>query len=134
MRYCFWLMAALLIGIAIGCGPRDLATEAVKGKVTFDGTAVAEGVIYFDNSSKSLPSVNAPIKNGDYLAKVVKGKYTVRVTAYKMEPLPPGTVGASGETEGRVQFLPPQFNEQTTLSADVVGAKELNFDLKSSPN
>jgi len=108
-----------------------MPTNAVKGTVTYDGQAIKTGVIYFDNKDSTLPSYNATITEGAYSAAVVKGKYTVRIQASKLEPLPPGVVGASGEKEGLVQYLPAKYNEKTELSADVSGPAEFNFSLKS---
>ncbi len=131
------LLLSLILGtpaflFLLGCSPSGPATHSVKGKVSFDGTDVKEGLIYFDNTDKSLPSYNAIITDGSYTTSVVAGKYSVRITAMKITPFPAGKVGASGEKEGPQQYLPAKFNEKTTLSAEVSAApKELDFLLTS---
>ena len=132
MRLFLSLIFVSFCFVLVGCGPSGPATNKVKGKISLNGEAVKEGLIYFDNTDKTLPSANAPIKDGDYSATLVKGKYMVRINGTKLAPYPPGKVGASGEKEGPQQYLPAKFNEKTELTAEVAGTRDdLDFILKS---
>ena len=46
-------------------------------------------------------------------------------------PLAPGKKGPHGETEMEMNYIPEEYNEKTTLVADISGAKSLDFALKS---
>jgi hypothetical protein len=117
----------------LGCGSSGLPTTEIKGKVTFDGAGIPDGVVYFDSANKSAPSYSTQIKEGEYSSQMAKGTYTVRITAMKSGPYPAGVVGANGEKEGPVQYIPAKYNEATTKSIDVTGAgpQEIDFPLTS---
>jgi hypothetical protein len=129
------VLASFSVGL-LGCGGggSQLPTHDVKGKVTYDGADVPEGVILFNSTTKEVPSYNLLITEGSFSGKLVKGNYTVMIKATKVAPYPSGTVGANGEKEGPVQYLAAKYNESTTLSADVtgvIGTQEFDFPLKS---
>jgi len=132
MRCTFNLIfgSVVLLGM-LGCGSSGPPTHEIKGKVTFDGETIKEGVVFFESSDPKTPKVNTSISDGVYKAELPAGKYAVRITAMKMAKYPPGKVGASGEKEGPQQFLPPKFNEKSTLTADISGPRELDFALTS---
>jgi hypothetical protein len=131
MRFVLLVAFAAFASLGLlGCGPSLPPGFQVKGTVKYDGAAVPDGVINFDNTEKSKRGYSSLIKDGGYTLNMLAGKYTVRVEARKMAPYPAGTVGASGEKEGPLQYIPPKFNEQSTLTTDISGPNpNLNFDL-----
>lgn len=127
----FSLLFVFACLVLAGCTASGPATNRVKGKVSFQDEPIKEGQIFFDSADKTIPSATAAIKDGEYTAAVVNGKYKVRINATKMLPYPPGVKGASGEKEGPQQFLPARFNDKSDLTADVSGARnDLDFILK----
>ena len=121
------LCAALL---TVGCGSSGPATSTVSGKVTLDDQPLPDGQIAFVTED-GLGAGVGDIKNGQYRCQVKGGKFKVKITANKKMPLPPGKKGLHGETEMEMNYIPEAFNEKTTLTADVSGAKVLDFALKS---
>ena len=133
--YHLLVLGSFFLGL-LGCGGSgsQVPTHEVKGKVTYDGAALPDGVIFFDSTKKDVPSYSVLVKEGAFSAHLAKGNYTVRITGTKTAPYPAGTVGANGEKEGPIQYLPAKYNTETILSADVTGAsgsQEVDFTLKS---
>jgi hypothetical protein len=122
------VLPALAILFLVGCGP---TVHTVKGTVTYDGAPLADGSIVFKSKDPKVGSGGGAIKDGKYTAAVKPGQYTVEIRASKMMPLPAGQKGAMGETEMNQEYIGEKYNAKSELSADISGAKEQNFDLKS---
>jgi hypothetical protein len=134
-RWCALLAVALPAVILTGC-----SGTSVSGNVTLDGAPVDGGVILFlpqTGSPAALKSANGPIVGGKYSLEGAKapqpGKYRVQIEWKKKtgQQIPvPGDPGNT--TEETVQMVPPMYNQQSTLEADVKGgANTFNYDLKS---
>lgn len=129
--------AALAVAIALsaftGCGSEG---RAISGEVTVDGQPVEDGAILFvpDGGGADRSEVGASIVNGKYSVEDGRGpkpgKYKVQIrwmkkTGRKYQ-------GADGVEDEKVQALPPRFNTETTLTAEVKGGKNtINFPLMS---
>ena len=133
-----WLLAGFM-AVCIGCGGSDLST--VEGTVTFDGEPVEEGSIVFEPADGVGPAAGGTIEQGRYRlagdAGVVPGQKTVRISAVRStgrqveagSPAPEGTMVDEVE-----QYIPVQYNQKTTLTAEVPpGQVTLDFDLQASP-
>jgi hypothetical protein len=120
--------SAFTLLVLVGCGP---AGHTVKGTVSFDGAPVPDGTIVFQPKDTTIAPDSGPIKDGKYSLIVKPGQHNVEIRASKLMPLPAGTKGAMGETELHQEYIPEKYNAKTELSADISGAKEQNFDLKS---
>jgi hypothetical protein len=129
MRY--WQQAVLffLALVAGGCGSKGYP---ISGKVTLDGEPIADGLIVFAPKSGSGPEGSGKIVNGQYSANVPSGECKVQITASKLMKLPDGQKGMYGKTEEVRGYVPPAFNSDTNLTADITGPKgDLDFILKS---
>jgi hypothetical protein len=125
-----------------GCNSSDgFARAPVKGQVTVAGQPLAEGVIRFiPDKAVAGQTVQAVVKNGEYeldrTTGPVAGKYRVEVEATGYLPFAFDDDLAHAayiKTHGRLpqQPIPPQYNLNSTLSAEIPadGAENLNYDL-----
>ncbi len=120
-------LICVLPSLLSGCGKPEF--ETVTGTVTFDDQPVPEGDIIFQPADP---------KYGPDAGKIIDGKFTLQVrpgnrkVIIRATRLVPGKVGPMGE-DAHEDYIPEQYNEKTTLTADVnSGAKnEFTFALKS---
>jgi len=131
----------LVIGIAcVGCGSRDPLADkrgSVAGTVTFDGQPVEDGRITFTPVGNEGQLAGAEIKGGKYTIPLaqgpVAGQHKVSITASRKTgeqreapmPAPPGT-----KIEVKEEYIPPKYNNQTTLSADIKAGENKDVDFK----
>lgn len=131
--------AAAAAVFLVGCAgdPR----QAVSGRVTSGGRPIAEGLITFEPLSPTNGQMAAgPIANGQFTVPaaegLVPGTYRVRITA--VDPAskssePPKYDGSGALLNGKPakELLPPKYNTQSQLTAEVVAGKatELEFAL-----
>lgn len=125
------LLLALVLGLA-GCAGDGLVE--VKGRVTLDGAPIEKGTIGFLPVGGEGPTAETPIIAGDYTVRVAPGKKTVRIFGY--EKIGEYRVTPEGPMiDDLKQFVPPQFNEQSTLEREI--AADLNeplpFELSTKP-
>lgn len=124
-----------LLGQA-GCGSGGRVP--VHGSVSYDGTPVENGTISFLSTGGGANATNAgaEIRDGKYAIDAERGpkpgKYKVEIywnrKTGKMVPTPGDPGVKMAETK---QVLPPKYNRQTTLTADItVGSDSRDFDLK----
>jgi hypothetical protein len=114
----------LLLRILTGCSGQRPTT--VSGRVTWEDKPVAKGMIRFQPANG--PALMGPIEDGEYeIAGVKPGTFRVAIEA--LVEVPPKNGWPPPQYE---QVLPPQFNQKSTLTAEVVAGRpnELNFDLK----
>jgi hypothetical protein len=127
----------LLLLAALGCGGKKLE---VRGAITCDHQPVEEGAISFEPADGNGSTSGAPIVGGRYAltgdAKVAPGPKIVRVRAFrKTGRKVPAMAGSAGLTEDMVQYLPPRYNDRSTLKVEVQPGQvnEINLDLESRP-
>jgi hypothetical protein len=131
------VIALLAVG-ANGCGRSGPERFAVGGQVTLDGAPLPDGEIVFrPDPSTSGPTAAGRIENGAYFIPVergpVAGKYSVSITAER----PTGRrvradILGEATAEQTEQYLPPQYNERTTLEATIDQDRDdLGFELSS---
>ncbi|WP_020472584.1 hypothetical protein [Zavarzinella formosa] len=115
--------------LASGCnsGPEDKRSE-VTGKVTYNGSPLAEGTITFDSGDGAVPG-SAEIRDGAYKIAAKPGKNKVVIRAFKIDP----TIKANDPVrpvDNRVNYIPAIYNDKSTLVADVSDSKKsFDFDL-----
>ena len=122
------VFAAGLLGLVFGCSNEvGLKKYDVSGTVKVDGTEVAEGEIIFQSDDQSAGAEGGTIKDGKYASKAREGKNKVQIRATRIVP---GKKGPMGE-DWVEQFIPEQYNENSTLTAEVGSGKTIhNFELK----
>ena len=122
------VFAAGLFGLVVGCsnevGPKKYD---VSGAVKVDGKEVAEGEIIFQSDDQSVGAEGGTIKDGKYALKAREGKNKVEIRATRIVP---GKKGPMGE-DWVEQFIHEQYNEKSTLTAEVGSGKtKHNFELQ----
>jgi len=116
--------------VAFGCGGSSNGPpmENVSGTVTFDGTSVALGEVVFLPADGKGRSDAGKIVDGKFQFQVPAGAKKVQITATResAEKAPDGLPNF-------VSYIPANYNENTTLTAEVKkGAKnEFPFALTS---
>ncbi len=114
-------------GLLTGCGKPEF--ETVTGTVTFDGKPVPEGDIRFEPADPKYGPDAEKIINGKFSVQVRPGTRKVTIRATKLVP---GKQGPMGE-DAYEDYIPANYNDNTTLTADVISGKknEISFSLKS---
>ncbi len=117
-----WCMAALMVA---GCGPSRGGPHDVWGAVTFAGSSVADGAIYFLAPDSEAVRGFAKISGGRYQARVLPGLARVRITADRLVPDRKNEVG----NPLIEQYVPAEFNEATRLEATIDRSRRLDWRL-----
>jgi hypothetical protein len=126
-------LALTFVVVGVGCGSSErpeAATFAVKGTVTLDGKPMESGEVIF-TAPGNTAAASFEVKGGAFSGKAAAGENKVAVFSYKQgEAVQMGDQKFGGE---KVNFIPPQFNQQTTLTAKVAesGANEFKFEVTS---
>lgn len=129
------LATGVLLASLVGCGNSGLVD--VKGQVSYDGKPIDEGAISFEPADGKGPASGGEIKGGKYelrgKAAVTPGSKIVRIRGNQKTGRKVGAFPGSPATVDEVKsVVPPEYNEKSTLKAEVTSGKENehNFDLK----
>lgn len=125
------LMVLALLGFLTGCGSSTGGRLAISGRVTFRGSPLNEGTIEFVSTDGNRQS-GAAIVKGDYSIPAAKGlpagKYTVRISAVQEAGAAvQGPPGPESMTQKAQDLIPPEYNAQTTLTAEVKAGERNSF-------
>ena len=129
----FFLLVGMLGATLAGCSDGDGGRRTVTGEISFDGRPLEGGWIYFRPVGKG-PSAAGQISEGSFEIPSKKGlpAGTYKVVIEYQKPTGRLKKVYTGEQiEEMKQIIPPQFNAQTKLTADIQasGANHLTFDL-----
>jgi len=134
-------IAILVVVSLTGCGGSDGPERVVvEGRVTYSGTPVSSGRIRFmPMPGYDVPMSGAYIVNGTYRIDagggVPIGRHRIEITSRQIDPKYAHLAGSNSETENelpKIQIIPPQFNEQSTLELEVPSGSDpisKDFDL-----
>lgn len=120
-----WCALAIAVAAASGCGCSSDGPCVVSGGVTFGGKAIADGAIYFVAADSEAVRGFSKIRAGSYQARVMPGRTRVRITA---DRLVPNQLNEAGNPLIE-QYIPPQFNEATSLEATIDRSQRLDWNL-----
>jgi hypothetical protein len=103
----------------------------VAGTVRMNGAPLSEGEIIFEATDGNATPVGGPIKDGVYAVRVQPGQKKVKVLASRP---PKKRDPVLGDT-AREPMLGPEYNDRTTLSADIKPGTNtgVDFDVKELP-
>ncbi|MFM7072263.1 MAG: hypothetical protein ACKO38_10780 [Planctomycetota bacterium] len=134
MSRVFSALGVVVLGLVlVGCGPSEPKGPkmvAVKGTVSLDGKPMDSGEVIF-TAPGNAAAASFEVKGGAFSGQAAIGDNKVAVMSYKQgEAVEMGGQKFGGE---KVNFIPAQFNHQTTLSAKVAdgGANEFKFEVTS---
>ncbi len=121
-------LAAAFVLVSAGCGG---SAAEVSGTVLIDNQPLADGEIIFEAADGQSTPAAGPIKDGKYSVKVAPGPKKVRINASRPTRKPDPVMGAAA----RESMIPPEFNANTRLTADVKAGKNegVNFEVKALP-
>ncbi len=129
-----WFLALTLI--LMGCGGQsglEFSTAQVEGTVTYRGKPLETGKIRFIPDGEVVDgkvagqAVFADIKDGKYSIPAAEG-VTVGKNRVKMQV---SSAGDGEKIEVVEQFIPDDYNSQSTLSAEIkAGENRVDLDLK----
>jgi hypothetical protein len=130
---------AVWLSIAAGCAKPTSA----HGKVTYDGKPIEQGAITFLPANGVGPSDGAPIKAGEYAARITSpGRKIAQIIAVKAVPFARSSqemasrakaAAARGDGSGlidRADVVPANAEGNNTTVEIQLGPQELNFDLR----
>ena len=122
MRY----LAILLAVATVGCSSGD-GKVGVSGTVNWNGAPLENGSITF--LEPGVSSESAAVTNGKFTIRTTPGSKNVGVTAYKK--ISAGDDGRGGAVGIDHQYIPPEFNDNTSLTAEIKDSPDaLTFDLE----
>ncbi|HEY1192481.1 MAG TPA: hypothetical protein VGE74_32960 [Gemmata sp.] len=118
MRVAGGVACAALVFALAGCGTDPAKTpQDVKGTVSLDGKPLPDGRVYFVPNGGGAPVVTE-VKSGTFELKALPGGYKVEVRVFRDRVPWPGE-----PHDKQINVIPPRFNTETALSAEVkVGA------------
>ena len=116
---------SLLLLISLGCNSAETPAE-VSGTVLLGSEPLAEGNIIFEALDKSTAPGAGIIKDGKYTIQVLPGSKKV-----KIQPSKPGTkVDPVMKSAMPESILGPEFNDKTTLKAEIKPGKNEKIDFQ----
>jgi hypothetical protein len=129
MRISPRLLAGLLLpALALGCQNGPVMCD-VSGTVTLDGQPVPDGEIIFQAVNNDVTPDVGQIKGGGFNLRVRVGPKRVLILSSKKVP----GKGLHGEDYILVRAIPPRYNDESILRADVSPQSDnkFTFDLTS---
>ncbi len=133
-----WLLL-IGLGLLLGCGRgSEIQRAIISGKVSYQGQPIAKGTIRFvPVKGTPGPQAGAEIKEGAYRVDASGGApvgtLQVEIQAFRETAARPNLPAPLREQGGGwQQYLPPQYNRESTMEVTVNGTGEQtqNFNLK----
>jgi hypothetical protein len=118
----------LCLAPLVGCAKNDRPPlGGVHGTVTLDGQPLAGAIVTFEPVGPGRGSIAMTDAQGRYELIYIRNDKGAKVGAHRVQ------ITTSNANAGKPELLPPRYNAQTTLSADVkAGDNEINFALASN--
>jgi len=119
------LVAAIGMLMLAGCGGSAAGKYQITGAVTFGGSRIADGAIFFVARDSEAVLGFSKIVDGRYSAQVSQGSARVRITADRL------VAGRKNEAGNPLieQFVPTRFNDETELTATIDSSRRLDWNL-----
>jgi hypothetical protein len=123
---------ALLVVLTVtGCGSQGPRKYRVTGEASWNGEPIPDGYIMLISSDRKIATVAGPIRDGQFELVAFPGHKRIEISATRVtQPAKPGYRG-----EEREQYIPPRFNQASTLTAEVEthDNNRLSFQLSDKP-
>lgn len=116
---------SLLLLISLGCSSAEIPAE-VSGTVLLGSEPLADGNIIFESLDNSKAPGAGAIKDGKYSIQVFPGSKKVKIQASK----PGAKIDPVMKLAMPESILGPEFNEKTTLKAEIKPGKNEKIDFQ----
>ena len=116
---------SLLLLVSLGCNSAETPAE-VSGTVLLGSEPLAEGEIIFEAVDKSTAPGAGIIKDGKYTIQVLPGSKKVKIKASR----PAAKIDPVMKIAMKESILGPEFNEKTTLKAEIKPGKNEKIDFQ----
>jgi len=141
--FCHWVFAVVSVLILCGCGGSEgPVTVKVKGSVSLDGKPVSSGQIIFNDVAGNEKAYAGVIQDGTFSFPSTVGQKRVSISSPQevagsstvVGGIPGDPVSEENPAPQILESIPPKYNDQTTLTADVTsdGENEFPFELTSN--
>jgi hypothetical protein len=117
MRKMGFLAVVVLAVVFAGCGPSGPKRYKVTGAVTWNGKPLPKGHIVFEPTDRSITPDAGDILDGKFETMVQAGSKTVQIRASR--EVPGAKFDPAMGAVPREQYIPPRYNDETTLQADI---------------
>lgn len=107
-----------------GCST-EIPSYRCTGAVTLDDKPVPDGDIHFRSKDGRWGAEAGKIKDGKYELMAKAGTKRVEISASRI--MPGGARGAGGEPVAE-EYIPEEYNLNSTLSAEVISGSSNQFD------
>ena len=126
-------LSVLCFVALLGSGCSGGGKQALSGKVSLDGEAVAEGKIDFLPTDGKSTTASGIIKQGRYEATVPVGSFLVKIYSSKVVGKHKRYNTPDSPMDDTVkEWIPEKFNKQSKLVREIDGkTTELDFELKT---
>ncbi|MEW4564367.1 hypothetical protein AB1K70_17645 [Bremerella sp. JC770] len=136
LAHCFLWGSFLLAAAGCSFGNSD-GTTLVSGTVTFNGSPVENGKVILEPTAEGERPFAGSIHDGKFQLRTTPGEKIVRITATRLEDPQKlsaemrRTMEVGGNKTVPVQFIPAQYNRDSTLTVgiDAAGNEPLTWDL-----
>ncbi len=120
----------------VGCGPGD-QRQAVSGTVTWQDKPLAKGVITLYPKGAGS-TVGCEIIDGSFVIALndgaTPGKYRVEIISFRPTGKTEFDVDQNKQVLIEEQFLPKQYNTDTSLEAIIAVGEKNRFEFNLKPN
>lgn len=119
---------AWVVSLAVGCSGDGLLSST--GSVSYDGKPLAAGAIAFHPEDSRLAPHGGQIIAGRFRVRTPPGRYRVDIRASRPKP---GGVELTPGMKPHEQYIPPRYNDESVLTAEVSarGPNEFAFELEA---
>lgn len=131
-----WLVILLAISPLAGCGGSKFPLAPVSGQVRLNGEPLANAHVNFTPTAGGFGSTGVTDSEGRYSLKTVKGEegavvggHSVAIRTRAFQEL--DVSKDVDDPRAKKEQLPPKYNSNTTLTAEVPdgGKSDMDFDL-----
>jgi len=127
------LIVVAFFGLLVAAGCGDSRRQSIEGTVTLDGAPLTEGQIRFAPlPGTSGPTTGSPITDGKFTIPQeggsFAGKFRVEITARRMSNKKMMDPESGKMVNVFEQYIPPRYNRQSELTADIEAGADNRFD------
>lgn len=119
-----------VVVVTLGCSGDGLVVTS--GSVSWDGKPLAAGIISFHPENPRIAPQGGQIVGGRFRIRTAPGRHRVEIRASRPKA---GAVELTPGATSREHYIPPRYNDESTLEADVSADRvnDFTFHLTDTP-